>query len=275
MKYDPEKSFGYPVLSVDNDDYIKSSFQTSFTFDVNNENPKEFKLEYSFLCGVKGILDLISTDHAGYRIKVSCRDTFYSRMHSVPREGVLRIEGSMLRGVVEFAGLVIANRESEVQSDKINPEFGFKSFTVNNGQVLAQAPPRVYVTDKEFWKPISSIFEYRKMDDLKDGEFTVDLEDEFIQILSNSSQLQKFKQFEKSTDGKIVLVNSVFFVAVAKMIEVLAEKPDDYENKKWARILQAKAASKKIDLQDPKMFVAAQQLLGRPLGQLTAAILEK
>lgn len=275
MKYDPEKSFGYPVLCRDNDDYLKAAFQASFAFDLDDEDPSRFKLKYTFACSVKEIRDLISANGASYWIKVSCRSTFYSKLHQVASNGELVIDGTSLRDTIEFAGYVIATKTTELCSSKINPEFGYDTFSASNGQVLALTPPVTYVTEKEFWKPISSIFEYRQNDELKNGEFSVDIEDNFVQIFSNIAQFNNFKQFEKSTNGKIVLLNTVFFSALCKMIEAINEKPDDYRDKKWARVLEAKAAAKRLDLSDHRPFVAAQRLLDRPLAKLADAFLEK
>lgn len=275
MKYDPEKSFGYPVLCRDMDDYLKAAFQASFSFDLDAEDFSKFRLKYSFSCSVKEIRELISAGHAAYWVKVSCRSTFYSKLHEVPANGELLIDGALLRNTVDFSGYVIAKNEAQLTSAKINPEFGYETFAVSNGQVLALAPPTTYVTEKDFWKPISSIFEYRQDDDLKNGEFTVDIEDDFVQIFSNAAQLQKFKQFERSTNGRIALVSTVFLSALSQMIDAMIQKPDEYADKKWARILEAKAASKRIDLNDRRPFVAAQRLLDRPLAKLADAFLEK
>jgi hypothetical protein len=277
MKYDVEKSFGYPVLSTHSDDYLKSDFQADIEFNINAENPKEFLVDYTFACGLKEMRELVTKGQAAYWLKVACRATFYSKMHEVKAAGVLQLDGHDLRDLVEFSGFVIAKNDGKLASERINPEFGFNSFEFSNGQVLAQAAPTVYVTDKEFWKPISSVFEYRHNDELKDGEYTIDLDNEegFVQIFANENQCKSFKDFEKTKEGKIILLNTVFTIAVSKMVEALKEKPEDYTDKKWARILIAKAASKNINLNDPKMLVATHRLLDRPLTSLAAAILDK
>ena len=89
MKYDPGKSFGYPVLTTQSDDYIKSDFQTEIDFDINPEDPKQFHVDFMFSCSVKEIRDLIKDDAAAYCIKISCRSTFYSTMYEVKAAGEL------------------------------------------------------------------------------------------------------------------------------------------------------------------------------------------
>jgi hypothetical protein len=275
MKYDPSKSFGYPVLSQDNDDYVKASFQASFSFDLDDEDPSRFKLKYKFDCSVKEIRDLITAEEASYWIKVYCRSTFYTKMHEVGSTGDLLIDGTLVRDTVDFSGYIIGKKEAILTSSKINAEFGYQSFRADNGQILALTPPITYFTEKEFWKPISSIFEYSPNDELKNGEFSVDIELDFVQIYANSSQLNSFTHWDKSPSGRIVLLNTVFFSALCKMIEAINEKPDDYREKKWARVLEAKAAAKRFELNERLPFIAAQRLLDRPLTKLADAFLEK
>jgi len=277
MKYDPDKSFGYPVLTAHSDDYLKSSFQTEFDFNINKDNPKEFLIEYTFVCGVRELIEFVRQGNASYWMKVTCRSTFYSKMYEVTASGMLKIDGHNLRDSVELSGYIIGKKYAEFQSTKIHPEFGYSAFSVSNGQVLAQGVPRIYVTEKEFWKPLSSIFQYRPDDDLKDGEFTVDLDndDGYVWIIARQDQKKKLQDFQQSKDGKTILLNTVFFAAVSQMIEALKERPEQYSDKKWAKILMAKAASKNINLNNNRPLIATQQLLDRPLRKLIPDLLDK
>jgi hypothetical protein len=275
MKYDPDKSFGYPVLTRHSDDYIKSTFQTEIGFDINPSNPREFIIEYELACSVPEIREFVKSGNAAYWIKISCRKTFYSKLIEVNAIGTLVIEGKYLRDVVDITGYIIAKKDSVLSSAKINPEFGYSSFEVINGQVLAQGVPVTYVTEKEFWKPLSSIFQYKPSDDLKDGEFTVDLDDEYVWILAQSQQLKKFEEFSQSQEGKIILLNTVFFAALIHMIDALNENAEQYSEKKWAKILLAKAASKNVNLNNARPLLATQQLLDKPLRNLLPEFLDK
>lgn len=277
MKYDPDKSFGYPVLTPHSDDYVKSSFQTELDFNINTENPKQFIIEYSFFCGVRELIDFVRQGNAAYWIKVTCRSTFFSKMYEVTASGTIIIDGHNLRDSVELSGYIIGKKDAEFSSPKINPEFGYSAFSVSNGQVLAQGVPRIYVTEKEFWKPLSSIFQYRPEDDLKDGEYTVDLDndDGYVWIIARQDQLKKLQDFQQSKGGKTILLNTVFFAAVSQMIEALKERPDQYQDKKWAKILMAKAASKNVNLNNSRPLIATQQLLDRPLRKLIPELLDK
>lgn len=272
MKYDPEKSFGYPVLSVHKDDYLRAAFELTVDFDLKKDDPKKFHIDYTFDCGVREMRELIEQGGAAYWIKIASRSTFYSEMfESLNVKGEIDLDGEKLRDVVEISAFIVGKKETRFRCDRINPEFGYNSFDIFNGQVLAQSVPRLYSVDKEFWKPISSIFEYMQDDQLKDGEYFVDLDAEFVQIFANQKQCQYFKDFEKTKEGKTVLLNTVFFSAVAKMIEVMNDRPDDYGEKKWARVLKAKAAAKNIKLDEAKMLLSTHRILDRPLRSLTTS----
>ena len=107
MKYDREKSFGYPVLSTGSDDYLKSDFQTEIDFNINSDNPKMFYVEYIFNCSVREIRDLVASGDAAYWLKIACRSTFYSKMYEVSPAGELVLDGHDLRDLVEFSGFII------------------------------------------------------------------------------------------------------------------------------------------------------------------------
>lgn len=279
MKYDPSKSFGYPVLRPESDDYLRSAFQLDIDFDIDKNDPSKFSIAYSFHCGVRELNEFIRQRNASYWIRVFCRSTFFTKMQRVDQSGRLSVLGSDLRDVIEISGYVIGETNSTFQSSKINPEFGVDHFDVTRGQVLAQSSPASYVVEKEIWKHISSIFEYRVPPDqeLKDGEFYIDLDGDsgFVEIFANNEQCKRFKEFEKSSEGRILLINSVFFPTVAQMISTVQERRETVLEKKWAKVLTAQAAARNIDILKGKVFICAQRLLDRPLSQLGVAFLDK
>lgn len=268
MRYDAGKSFGYPVLAPYSDDFADDYFKADYSLSINNTAPNEFIIGYAMDLKSACHQGLIEARRAGFYIRVTCRSTFYSELHQVERQGSLALDASKLRDLIELSAYLISNEDTEVVSDKINAEYGYCSFKAQKGQVLALTPPVQFIVDKEFWKPITSIFEYKLDDSLKDGEFYADFEDEFVSIFSNAAQLANLKQFEQSQHGKIILVNSVFFSVVARMIELINDKQADYEEKKWARILVAKADARNVDVFKMPPFVAAQRLLHWPFLKL-------
>jgi hypothetical protein len=277
MKLDAKKSFGYPVLRPDCDDYVRSGFQVDVKFDIDKSDPSKFIIGFEFHCGVRELVDLVKNGCAAFWIRISCRSTFVSSMYCVEQNGEIAINGSDYRDIIEICGFIIGKKQAFLKSSKINHEFGFDAFEFAQGQVLAHSYPSSYVVEKEFWKPLQSIFEYRIGDDLKEGEFYVDLDatSGIVEIFAHAKLKQHLNAFEKSQEGRSLLINSVFFPTVVQMISRIQESPESVADKKWAKILLAKAEAKKLDLRSQRVAVIAQRLLDFPLLKLTSSHFEK
>jgi hypothetical protein len=277
MKFDPRKSFGYPVLRADSDDYIRSGFQLDIDFNLDKNDPSKFVVGFAFHCGVRELVDFVKNQNGAFWIRVSCRSTFVSSMYPVEQNGSITIEGTELRDVIEICGFVIARKQAVFESKKINEEFGYDSFEVSQGQIMAHSYPSSYVVEKDFWKPLHSIFEYRIGEDLKEGEFHVDLDatSGVVEIFGHVALIKQLNAFEKSQEGRNLLINSVFFATVVQMITRFQESPESVADKKWAKILLAKAESKNIDIKNKRVALVAQRLLDLPLLKLTSSQFEK
>lgn len=275
MKYDINKSFGYPVLAEYNNDYSACFFKSEYSFDLDSNDSSCFILSYKIQCNEDGLLEAIRIDDAKLWIRISCRSTYYSKMYEVPMEGEISIPGSMVRDKIEILSYIIATKKSRMVSFNINSEFGFNEFETTPGKVLAQGTPNYFITDKEYWKPLSSLFEYVENPLLEYGEFEVSLDDEIVSIQCNKKQYEKFQQFGKSRNGRVVLLNTVFVIAVDKMINALKINFDEYSERKWARVIEAKAASKNVDIKSQNTLIAASRLLNQPLVSLMKEFLDK
>ena len=276
MKYDPLKSFGYPVLSPlvpgqapELADYRKTSFQPSFAFRLKEDDPQFFVVSYDFTgLSLKPLKSLIERSEATFIVRVECRATFFSVTHEVGLEGEFEIDGSMLRDWVDFTGYVVANGIVEIQSDQINEEFGYDTFEIEDGAVLAWAPPTTYSVEKDFYRNIRSIFEYREDAKLEIGQFYIDLEDEYVFIHAHPTQIQYFRNAEATKKNRVLLLSSVFYPVVLQMVIKIQEDTEDVLAKKWGNIFAAKCAAKGIDYtRDPNLV--AQAILGKTLKKMS------
>jgi hypothetical protein len=271
MKLDPKKSFGYPVLRPHSDDYIRSAFQLDIDMNLSGKNPSFFSINFAFHCGVRDLTDLVFAKKAFFWLRVNCRATFYSKMIKVEREGSLDFDFGDFRDVIDISGFIIASESCTFRSGKINPEFGYDSFEIDVGQVLAHSDSVVYSVEKDFWRPIQSIFEYQPDERLNEGEFYVDLESESgcVSIRANVDLIKKLNRLERAASGKAILINSVFFPVVVQMIMAYQQSEESIADSRWGRILMAKAAARNLDLKNGNSFLIAQRLLNFPLSQLT------
>jgi hypothetical protein len=188
-------------------------------------------------------------------------------MIKVEKGGSLGFEFSDFRDVIDISGFIIASEACTFKSSKINPEFGYESFEIDTGQVLAHSDSIVYSVEKDFWKPIQSIFEYQVDERLGDGEFYVDLESEsgFVNIRANKNLISWMNNLERAATGKAILINSVFFPVVVQMVMAYQQSEESISNSRWGRIMIAKAAARNLDLKSKNSFLLAQRLLNFPL----------
>ncbi|MGR4001491.1 MAG: hypothetical protein OD811_06890 [Alphaproteobacteria bacterium] len=276
MRYDPRKCFGYPVLrSIPHDfhagggDYRGVIFQVDINASiVIKEDPVKFFIEYRINFSLEAFRNKIATGEIGCFLRVECPDTYWAITEEVPDSGTLSIRADDLRGKVHVSGFILAKKKSEIISDRINPEFGSDRFTVESGQVLALSEPITYYIDKDNIRSIRSMFEFRASDDLRTGEFHVDLYDDYILIRSNKEQEQKLKNAIKGKNGQSIFDNSIVLIAVTSALTKLQDKEarKDFENYKWAQVLQNKCPK----LKDADPLAEAQRILGLPLGRLDA-----
>ncbi len=280
MKFDPLKSFGYPVLKPldpgqprDMADYVNASFQPSFGFRIHDTDPSQFIVSYDFQGLSLGALkDAIERGDAQYLVRLECRSTFYASTHFVNVEGEFDVDGNQLRDWVEIKGLIVATGPCTITSDQINEEYELSEFSVEGGAVLAWASPTTYNVEKDFYRNIRSIFEYQEDESLKDGQFYTDLDSDYVLIFANPKQINLLRSGEATKSARVQLLNAVFFPAVLQMAMMLRENEDEALEKRWGQIVAAKCAARDIDYtKDP--YLTAEELLKRPLKMLSDEIL--
>lgn len=277
MKYDPLKSFGYPVLKPleagqdrKTADYMNAGFQPSFGFDICDGDPSKFVVSYDFSgLSLSALKDAIDRGQAKYLVRLECRSTFHSSTRFVSVEGAFDIEGNLLRDWVEIKGFVVAVCECNISSDQINPEFEYTTFTAEEGAVLAWAPPTTYSVEKDFYRNIRSIFEYQEDEKLKDGQFHADLDNDsgYVMIYANARQIGFLRKGEATENMRIHLLNGVFFPVVVQMAVMLRDHKEQALSKRWGQIVVAKCAAKNIDY-SRNPYLTATELLDRPLKML-------
>ena len=275
MKFDPLKSFGYPVLrpldpnqSPELADYVKSSFQPSFKISLDSSDPSIFVISYDFTAlSLRPLKKLIEEQKATFIIRIECRETFYSLTKEVGDVGEIKIEGDQLRDWVKLCGYVTAKQKLVLKSDKINEEFGYTEFEAEKATVLAWAPPTTYSVEKDFYRNIRSIFEYREDSSLNNGQFFVDLDEEYVFIHANSSQIKHLRNAEATKGSQLLVLNSVFYPVVLQMAMKIRDDEEETLQRRWGKIFAAKCAAKGINYNDDPNLTA-QAILGRPLNGL-------
>lgn len=267
MKFDRQKAFPYPVLRPESDDYRNVDFQTTVELIVGKD---KIKANITYAISSNEIIEEIKKGNAEYVSIISCRDTYFRAF--LPSTD-LHIEDEFdineLRGEVKIDPYVVVKKEiSSFSSPDINPEFGPGPFRLTMGDVLAQDEPQVFYIDRDVFKPVTSVFDLVKKDNLRDGEWTIGFEEDHIQIEVSPNMKEKIDDARNTYKNKTILLNSIYFAAVMQTVQKLKTSPEDFEGKKWAEVIKRQAHNKGCDLDHQDAYLISQKLMHFPLLRL-------
>lgn len=271
MKFDRNKAFPYPVLRPYSDDYTDLEFQTTVDLRVGKS---AITIALTYAISSEGIRKEISKGNAAYVAVISCRDTY---SHHVVRSTAPSIEAKVaigdLRGEVRVDSYVLVEKPiPKFSSAEINPEFGAKSFAFEPGQILAQDESQTFYVDRDLFKPITSVFELVKKDDLSDGEWTIGFDEDHVQIEVSPKMKEALDDARNLRANRVILINSLYFAAVAQAIQRLKDSPADCEGLKWAEVIERQAHNMSCDLKSHDSYLIAQRLMKYPLALLNGYV---
>ncbi len=272
MKFDEYKAFPYPVLRPNSDDYLDCDFQTSV--DPKTEN-QTILIDVSFAISSPEILEQVEVGNAEFVAMVSCRDTYFQHMiRSQERKAQATFSMGDLKGAVVINPYVVALKKIEnFKSPDINPEFGVAAFTFNVGDVLAQDDAHLFYFDQESFKPITSVLDLVQKEEQPDDSWRVDFDGEHIQIVLSTETKRIVDAARSSKKNKAILVNSIYFGAVAEAIQKLKDPENPYSERKWAQVFMKHANNKNCNLETDDAYVITQQMMAQPLKRLNEDVL--
>ena len=279
MKFDREKSFGYPTLRtvLDGDDfnlldYPNKTFDPDIKISVDAANSHTFKLEYEVGLRVNALKELIQKKKAKYYFKVECPSTFFCESFaSFDDEGSFELEAAKLKDKIEIIPFIIAELELELFSEEFHEDFDGVKFDINRGNVLAIGRPTEYRISREQFRSVRSIFEFNKNEDIEDGEFRIRTDENYVSIEVNPSLYTKVKIAEQEIQSQLLILNSLYVPVVMHLLHEIKQDPDHAENKRWASIILGKASLKGLNLEDDNSIALnAQKLLDMPFGKLAS-----
>lgn len=264
MKFDKNKAFPFPVLRPGSDDFKKADFQSTVELCVS-KNEVKARIEYHISC--KEIVSVIKDGLAEYVSVFGCRDTYYRELVRTSFPSVETVFAAQnLRGEIRVDSYVLVKkRVTDFKSRDINSEFGLGPFLYNVGSVLAQDEPQIFYIEKELFSPITSVFDLVKKEDLSNGEWTISFADNHVQIEVSPEMKQIIGIARNNKDNRSILLNSIYFSAVAQAVQKLKDDPAEFEDRKWADVITKQAHNKGCDLESHDAYLIAQRLMHYPL----------
>jgi hypothetical protein len=273
MQFDPQRAFPYPVLRPSVDDYVDGDFQASTDFS-QSEDGQNIVVSCEFALSVSELGRLIKSGMASYVAVISCRDTYFRRPIRTTASAVNElIPASQLRGEVQVFPYIVALKPIERFSCRlINSEFGKGPFSFEVGSVLAIDEPKAIYVDRDLFKPVSSVFELVRNDNLSEAEWRIDLQFDKVQIGVSPQMKERIDVFRNTAKNRAILINSIYFAAVVHCLSELQQSASEYEGRRWAEVFSQQCHNRSIDLEHDQAYSMAQKLLGHPLGLLNTYV---
>lgn len=272
MKFDRNKAFPYPVLRPYSDDYRDVEFQSTVEFTIAKEH---IKVEIDYAISAYEIINEIVNGNAEYVSMISCRDTYFqSVLSSKDKKVKADFDIGALRGEVNVNTYVVVKKDiPHFKCIDINSEFGPGPFKFVEGDILAQDEAQIFYIDRDLFKPITSVFDLVKKDDLSDGIWTVDFSEEHIQIQFSPNMKAAIDDARNNFKNKVVLLNSIYFAAVMQAIQKLKDEPSVHEEKKWANVILRQAHNMGCDIQgNDDAYLIAERLMKEPFKRLYTSV---
>lgn len=274
MKYISNKSFQYPVLSPDSDDYINCQFQATLQFsEIKNVTDAPI-LRMHMELSDDSLRKLIAKGDAKYAVEVWCAKTFLRRIDTFSSgDFSLKFNCGDLHGKVEINPLIVCVKDvPNFYSNGFNKEFNRKHFDFKPGLVLATQPPELFYWDLEQSKPISSVFKLTQNSTIDCDTFGLSCEDDYVEIFVSPANYASFLQARNMRDKRPSLVMGVYFPVLVEVLRIM-ESQNGTESKKWSRCIADKLNQHNITLDKYSEFhVIAQTLLNNPLKHILPTI---
>ena len=278
MKFDPGKSFPYPVLRINSTDYEKVEFEVNINVE-QVQGTTAIKLSAQFNLSDPDLHSLIKFKRAAFVLLVRCQSTYYRReIRSKSPRIEHNFSDGVLAGRTEISPFLIATKSYQ-NFRAINWHKDYADFTADleEGSVLAIDEPHVCWIDSAEEDTIGSIFELRLVPGIPDGIWHCDPNSDRVQLRLSKADYHAFRKARsnvKHNDRATFVMNGVYLPALAWLLTEADHNGDDYSGLRWyvslssrLEVCDCKALGKGRDrIRD------AQVLLERPFSDLLDAL---
>ena len=267
MRFDSQKSFPYPVLRPDIDDYLNAEFQVTVKF-LGINNNKQISAQIKVALSSDEIRKQIDSGHAAISVVFSCRDTYFRQAVTTDKyELTKKFDSGQFRGeVVVYPYVVVVKPIKAFAAKGINPEFGQSSFSFSIGEVLAADEPKIVYIDRELFRPVSSILQLVKKESLKGFEWQIAFDEDKLRILLSPEAKEAVDKARNTRRNQAVLINSIYFAAIIEAVQRLKDdKNDSFGHLRWAQVIKQQCHNEAISVESHDAYLIAQRLLKTPL----------
>lgn len=268
--FDPQKSYPYPVLRPQSDDYPKAEFEVTLNVE-RIQDTTAFTVEADFMLSDPDLLKLVEQGSARYVLQVRSPKTYYRAAFSASQNRIKEdFEHSLVEGRTEFSPFLVATDSIHAFcASGWHDDYEGMSFDIPTGSVLAVDQHVEYTIDTTEEKPLGSIFVLGEANRISDGMWRIDHANDLVRIEMSPQDCARFKVARESANNRpeaAYIMNSIYLPA---LIWLLAEGDKDNEelsDRRWFRALDACLSRKGLPLLGMKSdrVKDAQQLLEYP-----------
>ena len=267
MRIKPAASFPHPVLSESTGDYGDRTFQLDLVVQEDPESGNAV-LTGSMALDDSSIQDLLASGEAVSGLMITCLDTYLDTFQRQSL-GEVRVDlsGGNVRGSVFVRGVVVAAKDTlTLGSEWIDHEFPARSKVVQSGDLIALTKEHRFEAGLEKLAPLESIFHLMLHDEVREGFFELNLDNEAIEILAASS-LHGFLSLLRGQKMRDTMLSSLFLPVVMAVLDTM-RGDEAYADRRWYSVMSARCNAEGIDFKNGDIAEAAQRLLDAPLGSL-------
>lgn len=230
-----ERIFPYPVLSVDKNDYMFSTFNASLEY---KKEINSVTITSVFDLKNKEIQKLLDKNLVEYVLHLECSLTsFRTTIKSFVPFISVDVPYSKVNGKLELLAMIVAKQDIyDFYSEDFAEDFLNVKFNLPKASVLAydNLPNMEFTKNYEDFKKTESIFRIRKIISDEDRKMEVHLDSDKIKILLGQKQYAIFENNANDPRLQQIFHSIVILPSLVYMIgELKMEGGEDYRTHNW------------------------------------------
>lgn len=273
MKFDPGKTFPYPVLRPGSSDYTKVEFQIDLKPpEVDQSGSVDLSIE--FLLSDPDLANLVKYKDAHFVLLVECESTCYRESFRCGSSTwQYRLPAGTVTGKTTVSPYLVCKREQlQFRARNWHSDYSDEAFDLKEGMVLALDTPVVFWVEQADEGSIGSIIELIRSRDVEDGAWHCMLDAERVQLqLSHGDygRFAKLRRMVRRKEESTYVMNGVYLPVLVWLLEEADRNGDDFAHRRWYSALEVR-----LDIsgcrplgEGRKRFLDAQVLLNRPFSK--------
>lgn len=267
------KYFTYPVISLKNDFYTDSYFESDIESNFEGYN---IYLSLKIKLKNRELEEMLEKEKIIIVHHIECSQTCFRKiLKTKKKEEILTLKDSQINGIVQVCSFLVANENiSQYSNELLKKEYkGFK-FDIEKGCIMAIAN-QVNLRIKKIRDDLvnaSSIFSIIPNMDPTVMEVKIDLTDNKIAIILPEKTFGIYENMSSYMDIQPVM-HSMFIIPALMYTFYELKNSDElyiYEDNRWFRALRKACAKMNIELNETNLktldiFKTSQKLMDSPI----------